>query len=530
LSNIDQHPAPPAGSGSDLIGVVRRGTRIVLLAQVASQLVSLAVLAWMLRLVDPADYGLLGMALPAVLLPRMAATLGLSTTILQRELSHAELSGLFWLNVICGMLAASATALAGVWLADAYKEPLLLPLCLSLAGTTLIVAVSNQHQALLERNFTLGPLAVVRLFALACGGFAGVYSAYRGAGLWALVAQQYGELIVLAMWVWMLEPWRPDWPRQGQSVSDHLRFSGYYSASQLAYYVAQNLDKLLLPMFFGGAAKEAVGLYSQAFNLMTKPMFVLTAPLTGLIVSGLSQTEPSSEMRTTLVARFFRLAAVGLFPCAAGLTAVAPDVMLVMGGADWRAAGWILSALAPALFIHGLANLGMHVFAAAGRSGRLLGATLVLLVLLAGGGAAGMYLGRMYFVQQTGDPPTAAALGLAASYSLVLAGLWFPVYVWFCMRTAGIRLRAVLAPLLPALAAALLMGLGVWLLCQIPQVRSLSPHIRLALLVTSGVAFYVVLAMRELRWFWHEIAVDSTRKVVGVRRGEEDQAAEHPGT
>src|SRR5687767_14795288 len=64
-------------SPPELVHTVRRGTRVVLLAQIASQVVSLVVLALMLRLVPPADYGLLGMILPAVMLPRMAATLGL---------------------------------------------------------------------------------------------------------------------------------------------------------------------------------------------------------------------------------------------------------------------------------------------------------------------------------------------------------------------------------------------------------------------------------------------------------------------
>jgi O-antigen/teichoic acid export membrane protein len=503
---LSDSSAPPPAADAPLLGIVRRGTRVVLLAQVASQIVSLVVLVWMLRLVRPDDYGLLGMALPAVLLPRMAATLGLSTTVLQRELSQNELSGLFWLNVMWGMLAASITALSGVWLASAYKQELILPLCLALAGTTLVAAVSNQHQALLERKFALGPLATVRLFAQLCGGFAGVHAAYRGAGLWALVAQQYGELVVLALWVWMLEPWRPDWPGKGQSVRDHLRFSGLYSASQLVYYIAQNLDKLLLPLLFGGAAKESIGLYSQAFNLMTKPMLVLTAPLTGLMISGLSQTEAGSETRTALVGRFFRLAAIGLFPCAAGLAVVAPDVMLVIGGQNWQAAGWMLAALAPALGAQGIINLGMHVFAAAGRSGRLLAATVLLLGLLAGGGAAGIYLGRTYLVTSVGEPAVAAALGLAASYSLVTIGLWFPMYIWFCLRTAGVRIRAVLWPLWPTLVAALLMALTVWLIARIPQVQTLQPIVRLALLVSCGVAAYVVLAIRELSWCWRELA------------------------
>ncbi len=484
---------------------VRRGTRVVLLGQIASQVISLIVLGWMLRLVVPADFGLLGMALPAVLLPRMAATLGLFTAVLQRDLSDDELTSLFWLNVTWGLAATSATALAGLWLAEAYAQSALAPLCLALGPTTLIVALSNQHQALLERKFQLGPLAGARLLAQVCGGFAGIYSARRGAGLWALVAQQYGELIVLALWVWMLEPWRPGWPTRGQSVRGLVAFSGYYSASQLIYYVAQNLDKLLLPLVFGRAADTGVGLYSQAFNLMTKPVSVLTSPVTGLMVAGLSQVQGDRTAQTALVARFFRLAAVALFPCAAGLAAVAPEVMLVLGGDRWQTAGWMLAVLAPALAAQGLANLGMHVLGAAGRSRRLLAATTVLAALLLVGGWTGIHIGRLSLVRWTPDPTIAAALGLAMAYTLLLAGVWFPVYLWSCLRTAGVRVCDVLMPLVPALAAALAMGLAVWGLGHIPLLQSLAPWIRLAVLVAAGVVIYALLAAREIAWCWREL-------------------------
>jgi len=344
----------------------------------------------------------------------------------------------------------------------------------------------------------------VRLLAQVCGGFAGIYSARSGAGLWALVAQQYGELVILVLWVWLLEPWRPGWPKRGQGERGLLAFSGYYSASQLVYYVTQNLDKLLLPLIFGRAADTAIGLYSQAYNLMTKPVFVLTSPVTGIMIAGLSQAR-DREAHTALVVRFFRLAAIGLFPCAAGLTAVAPDVMLVVGGHQWQAAGWILAALAPAIFAQGLANLGMHVFGAAGRSGRLLLATIALCLLLFAGASAGIYFGRTWLLRLSGDPATAAAIGLAAAYSLVLVAVWFPAYLWFCFRTAEVRARDVLLPLVSSLIAAVLMGLAVWAIGRIPQVQSLAPAVRLSVLVAAGVAVYCILAARELAWGWREL-------------------------
>jgi PST family polysaccharide transporter len=459
----------------------------------------------MMRLVDPADYGLLGMALPAVLLPRMAATLGLFTAVLQRAHSHEELTSLFWMNVTWGLAATAATALAGLWLADAYSLPVLGPLCLMLGSATLLVALSNQHQALLERKFQLGPLAGARLLAQVCGGFAGIYSARRGAGVWALVAQQYGELIVLALWVWMLEPWRPGWPTRGRGIRGLAAFSGYYTASQLVYYVAQNLDKLLLPFIFGRAADTAIGLYSQAFNLMTKPVALLTSPVTGLMVAGLSQARADSAAHTALVARFFRLVAVALFPCAAGLAAVAPEVMLVLGGHQWQTAGWMLAALAPAMAAQGLANLGMHVLGAAGRSGRLFLSTAALAVLLAVGGWTGTQLGRVLLGRWIIDPANAAAVGLAIAYTLLLAGVWFPMHLAYCLRTAGVRIRDAIRPLVPSLIAALAMGIAVWALGRIPPFQSLGPILRLSVLAATGVVIYAVLAARELVWCWREL-------------------------
>jgi polysaccharide transporter, PST family len=507
----------------------------VLLAQIASQVVSLVVLAWMMRLVAPADYGLFGMVLPAVMLPRMAATLGLFTAVLQRDLSHHELTSLFWLNVTWGLAATAATALAGLWLADAFAQPVLSSLCLSLSGTTFVVAAANQHQALLERKFQLGPLAGARLLAQVCGGFAGIYSARSGAGLWALVAQQYGELVTLAIWAWFLEPWRPGWPTRGQSArgestSSLIAFSGYYSASQLVYYVAQNLDKLLLPLAFGRAADTAIGLYSQAFNLMTRPVYVLTSPVTGLMVAGLSQTGDDRTTHTAIVARFFRLAAVALFPCAAGLAAVAPEVMLVLGGSRWQLAGWILAVLAPAVAAQGLANLGMHVLSAAGRSGRLLVATVVLCLLLVAAGIAAISLGRSGYVGLAADPTIASALGLAGAYTLVLVGLWFPAYLWFCLRTADVRMRDVVLPLVPSLVAAVVMGLAVWGIGCIPQLQSLAPAMRLAILVGAGVIIYAALAAREIAWCWRELWPGAHASGTGNSISSSESATDEPGS
>jgi O-antigen/teichoic acid export membrane protein len=501
-------PAPAADvPPTDLTGSVRRGTRIVLLAQIAAQLVSLVVLAIMLRMVAVEDYGLVGLLLPALMLPRMAATLGLATVVQQRSLSPAELSSLFWLNIAWGMLAASATIACSLWFSQWYDEPLLLPLGAALSGTTLLAALSNQHQALLERRLAMGPLAGARLLAQVCGGAAGIYAAWRGAGVWALVAQHYGDLAVLALWVWQLEPWRPSWPTRRSQVGQHVQYSSFYSLSQLVYYVAQNLDKLLFPLLLAGLAPRAIGLYSQAFNVMTRPMYLLTSPLSGLLVAGLSQSQDDPPARREMLVRFVRLAAIGLWPCAVGLTLVARDAMPALGGPNWQAAGPILMVLAPAVIVQGLINLSMLVLAAAGRAGRILTMAIFATLVLAVAAAVGIDAGPSLVRFTGGEASVAGAIGLAAAYTLVLTVVWLPLFGLAALRSMDISLRSLAAALGPAFVSALLMGVIVYGAARLLPLDRFPPAVSLLIQAAIGVAAYAAFAARELRWAWHEVAL-----------------------
>lgn len=499
----------PRTKADELHAAVRGGTRAVLAGQIGAQLISLVVLGVLMRLVAPEDYGLLAMALPALMLPRMAATLGTGVTTVQGAgLTAGQLNWLFSATVFSGATAAVVTAMLGPLLAWGYAQPLLVPLCAALAGSTLVAALGTQHQALLERELKLAALARLRLLAQATGGAAGIAAAWRGWGVWALVVQQYGELLVLSAGSWLLEPWRPGLPRRGERVVQILQTSGFYSLSTLVVYASQNLEKVLFPLLLGPAASRALGLYSQAFSLLLRPVYLVTVPLFTVLLPALSRSRGDARLTTQLTVKFFRLAAIVLFPCGMGLAVVAPEAMLVLGGDDWRAAGTLLALLAPAIPVLGFFNLASCVFAAAGRTGKLLAAALVLLLIVAQALFAGYLLGKLVTppAEWEFEPILRPALGMAFAYAVVIVVVLFIPYLTFCFRSVGISLGTVLGPLWPALFATLLMGLVVASLRQLLVVQGELPlPLRLLALILAGVLSYALLARRELHWFWSEI-------------------------
>ena len=483
-------PLNTAFSAEGLRRAVRHGSRRTLVAQVASHIVSLIMLASLYHLLAPEDFGLLGMALPVVMFLRIFTSLGMNiATVQSRELTPALVSSLFWLHLALGLVTAVAALALAPLAAWFYAEPEVLPVTVALAATSIASALGLQHIALLERNLRLGSAAMCRLGGQFTGSVLAIALAWVGYGVWALVAQQYVELLALAAVAWHLEPWRPVRPRQGDPVGETLRFGGYFTASQIVFYLLANVDKIMVGFLLGS---KALGFYSQAFAVMMKPVVVLTTPLNSVLLPALSRSVHDRENYGQIVLASQRLLAVASFPAGVGLMLVAPETMLVLGGPTWHEAGRLLAALAATILVQGFINMAASIFVSAGRWRAMLLGALAMLLVLALGLFAGYHVGRWQ-----GD----ATLGVAWGYSLTACLALFLPYMLVCLRLAGVSPAAWGRQLVrPALAA---LGMGAVVLATREARAGLSwlpPLGVLAIEISIGVAVYAALAWREIRW------------------------------
>jgi len=497
-----------SAEGPGLDESVRQGTRWMIVAQLASQLVSFVVLAALYRLVQPEQFGLLGMAVPLLLLARIFAAFGLNVaTVQKRQLTRGQLSTVFWASLLVSSGVAGLVALCGPLLAHLYQAPSLAPVVAGLAGTLVIAALGAQHQALLERKLQIRRVATARLAGQIAGALAAVAAGFAQWGVWALVVQQYVELSLLAVLLWQCEPWRPGRWRGWRSANDLLSFGGFYSLSSLMFFAAQNVDKVLIAWWIGGSSsgQAALGLYSQAFNLMMKPVYLVTTPITGIMLPALARVAHRPEQFESLAVRFYRMIAIALFPGGVGLSIVAVDLMLLLGGNSWRPAGILLTLLAPTILSQGPFNISGSLLAAQGRSRLLLlGAsatalimTTALLIAMWQGG----WSREASLPVSTLGPTRIMAVAYTAT-SLLIFGI---PYLSFCFRAVGVSLSRVLRALSAPAAYAALMGLIAGAAQRLGDGLQWPAPGRLAVTVTVGVVIYTMLARRELQWFWAQL-------------------------
>lgn len=185
-------------------------------------LVSAMVLA---RLLVPEDFGLVAMVTTITGFLRIFKDAGLSTATVQKErITQAQVSNLFWVNVLVSLCISILVAAFAPLIAWFYREPRLVAVTLALSITFAISGAVVQHQALLNRQMRYGALAIIDVGSATCGLLVGVTMAGLRCGYWSLVFMQLSTTLcemLLTLWI---SRWRPQRPARRCGTRSLLHF------------------------------------------------------------------------------------------------------------------------------------------------------------------------------------------------------------------------------------------------------------------------------------------------------------------
>jgi O-antigen/teichoic acid export membrane protein len=390
-----------------------RGGSVAVAAQGAKVLLQTGTLILLARLLSPEDFGLTGMAATLTGFLSLFRDAGLSAATVQRlEVTHEQISTLFWINLAVGAgLAACAMLLAPV-LVRFYGEPRLFWITIVTGTAFLFNGLTAQHGALISREMRFATQARIDLTALAAGSAVGVVMAFLGWRYWSLVGMGLVSSIVAATGVLLAVSWAPGPPRRGVGVRSMLRFGGLATCNSLLVYAAWNAQSILLGRFWGA---HALGLYGRAFQLATLPVEQLTSTLSVVAISGLSAIQDDADRLSRSFLRGYSLLVSATIPIAIACPLFADEIIGVLLGPKWMEVAPIFRLLAPTSLVFALANPLSWLVMATGRIGRAVSITAAATPVVIIGVLLGLSHG-----------PTGVALGYSAAMVLIL----IPITAW----------------------------------------------------------------------------------------------------
>jgi polysaccharide transporter, PST family len=311
-----------------------QGFRIVL--QLGSQIV-------MMHLLDPAAFGLIAMIMPVLSLVQIFNELGLTQATIQRsEITHDDLSALFWISLgISGGLAV-ILALAAPLVAIFYHEPRLVPVVICSASLLLLSGASAQQIALMNRRMRYAALATIDVACAAMAVCVGIATALAGFGYWSLVLMQAANSLTIAMLAWALSDWRPSWRPRATGALELVRFGGHLTAFNVLGYAENNLGNILLGRLCGSVA---LGIYDRAFKLVIVPWWQISLPVARVAIALLSRLRGCDELYIRAHHRMLQGLLLAALPGLIWASMSADRLVPMVLGPDWSAAVPVVSWL-----------------------------------------------------------------------------------------------------------------------------------------------------------------------------------------
>ena len=452
-----------------------RGAIAMLFARGFGAVVAICAAAILARHITPDEYGLVAMALAAIALGRAFEEIGLGDATVQRErVTDAQVSALFWLNALVGVVLTIAFALCAPLIARFYARDDLTPIALALSPIFLLAALGAQPRAVMRRNFRFRALAIAQGASLAIGAIAGISAALAGAGAWALVTQSLVQATALCIGAWLGAcigcRWSPRRPARADGLAPLVRFGLHVTATQLLTRFSRNVDNILIGRFIGPIA---LGLYDRAFQLMSLPATQFNQPISNAVIPALSRLQNDPDAFRRLYRSGAEVVASVAFPIAVFSAAAAPAIIGTVLGPNWLDAAPLLRALAPTGLMVSL-NIGTAwAYQSLGRSGRQLRWSLFGTAVTTVAIVAGLPWG---------------ALGVAIAVSVARVSLR-PFAVAYCFRDTFLRPSDLFESAWRPATAAIIAGFASYAVEFTLDAHAFAAPIMLAL---QGVVFLLV--------------------------------------
>lgn len=334
-------------------------------SKIIQQGINFVVTIILANLLNPQDFGLIGIVTVFVGFISVFSNLGLGSALVQRKnINEVQISTLFWINMMGGAASALIIVLAAYPISLFYKEPLLINLTLTLSLNFLITPFYQINRKLLEKELRFQAIAIISIIGILVSGLAGVLAAFLGFGVWSLVIQSISlNLSYLALFQ-LMKNWTPHFMFDFGSCTRLIRFGLNMVGIRLTAYLERNIDILLIGKLLGATQ---LGYYALAYRVMFFPIRQISYTFTDVLFPIFSKVQDELSVIQNGYLKSIRFTSLVTFPLMMIVFLLSEDFVLIVFGEQWLPAATIIRILAPAGAIQSITQIGGAIFPALDR-------------------------------------------------------------------------------------------------------------------------------------------------------------------
>ena len=318
------------------------------------------------RILDPKDFGLIGMILVFSNLGQVFIDFGFSRALIQhKSVTQEDLSTVFYTNLLIGVSFASLFYLSSVLIARFYNQEELIQLVKFMSLIFVFSSISIIQRTILFKRMDLKSESTVIILASLVSGSLAIYLAYSGMGVWSLAVKIIAQSFMEAVLFWLFGNWIPGFVFKISSLKKYFRYAMNMFGSGVLNMLAQNLDVLVIGKIFSA---NVLGFYDRAKQFNATIQQNIGMVYIKVMFPALSELQDDEAAFKNTYRRSIQLIAFLVIPFFFLLVVLAKPLILILLTEKWLPSVQILQILACAGFIYPIAGININAIAAKGRA------------------------------------------------------------------------------------------------------------------------------------------------------------------
>lgn len=258
-----------------------------------AQGVTLLVSIVLARLLDPEVYGAVALITVITTILQVFLDAGFSQALIQKkDADEVDFSSVFYFNIIFGVILYALLFFSSPLIAKFYKMPELTPVIRVLGLTLIVFSVKSVQQAYVSRH-----LMFKRFFFATLGGTigaaaVGIFIAYKGGGVWALVGQHLFNMLIDTVILWFTVKWRPKAVFSLTRLKILLHYGWKLFISHLIDVVYGDLRQLIIGKMY---SKSDLAYYNQGNKYTQVFVTSINSSLDSVLLPVMSNVQDSVE-------------------------------------------------------------------------------------------------------------------------------------------------------------------------------------------------------------------------------------------
>lgn len=296
----------------------------------------------LVRLLDPAQFGIVAMALSFIVMAELLAAFGFDIALIQRQDATPEHYHTAWtLNVLMGLIISVLMLAVAAPISTFYNQPDLFWVVCILAAGPLISGAENIGVVAFRKDFQFHKEFLFQLSRKAIGFVVVIPLAFWLQNYWALVAGMLASKLSGTIFSYLAHPFRPHFTLS--KAANLIGFSKWLLMNNMVSFLKERSSDFFIGRLHGPAV---LGLYNVSYEFANLPTTELSAPINRALLPGFAKLKSDAAALVAGYLNAIRLLALLAVPAAAGVFAVAHYFVPVVLGAKWLGATPLLELLA----------------------------------------------------------------------------------------------------------------------------------------------------------------------------------------